>query len=83
MSGLCDVTYMNEHVRMIAQRIAEVYHMSQESAEAALRKSHFFTILSGSDSHYQQDSAEVNFRRYQNEIEYGAWNRNEFGEIVE
>lgn len=70
-------------VRLIAQRIADVYHMSQESAEAALKSSAFYSLLCDMKYTYQQDSAEANFRRYQNEIEYGAWNRNEYGEIVE
>lgn len=70
-------------VRLIAQRIAEVYHMSQESAEAALKSSSFYSLLCDRECAYRQDSAEANFRRYQNEIEYGAWNRNEYGEIVE
>ena len=78
---MCDVNDMSKLVDLIAMRIAEVYHMPLKSAEAALRKSKFYGVLK--ESRYIEDAPEVNFRRYQNEIEYGAWNRNEFGEIVE
>ena len=35
------------------------------------------------DTNLWRDDAEENFRRLQNEIEYGAWNRNELDEIAE
>lgn len=80
---MCDMTDMNSLVEQIVQRIADVYHMTQESAENAFRKSRFISVLNDLERGYAKDDAETNFRRYQNEIEYGAWNRNEFGEIVE
>ena len=80
---MCDMTDMNSLVERIVQRIADVYHMSQESAEGVFRKSRFFKVLISPEWEYYRDDPETNFRRYQNEIEYGAWNRNELGEIVE
>lgn len=78
-----DTIDMDELVRFLSQRIVEVYHLTCEAAEEALRKSEFFRVLSESDKGYSKDDIEKYFRRYQNEVEYGAWNRNECGEIVE
>ena len=43
----------------------------------------FYALLEDPQHGFLEDSVEGNFRRYQNEIEYGAWNRNEDGGIVE
>ena len=42
-----------------------------------------YTLLTDPKHGFLEDGVEENFRRYQNEIEYGAWNRNEDGGIVE
>lgn len=80
---MCDMPDMDRLVERIVHRIADVYHMTQESADTVFRKSRFFKILNDPEREYCRDDAETNFRRYQNEFEYGAWNRNELGEIVE
>lgn len=67
----------------IAQRIGEVYHLTAEKAMAALMGSGFYALLKDPKRGFLEDDVERNFRRYQNEIEYGAWNRNEDGGIVE
>lgn len=58
----------------IAKRIAGIYHMNEVGAHAAMRQLSFYSILTAEDSPYRKDTAEANFRRMQNEIEYGAWN---------
>lgn len=67
----------------VAGRIGEVYHLPAEKAMAALISSGFYTLLKDPQRGFLEDGVEENFRRYQNEIEYGAWNRNEDGGIVE
>lgn len=52
-------------------------------AEQDFRNSAFYRLLINPDTNLWRDDAEENFRRLQNEIEYGAWNRNERGEIAE
>lgn len=60
-----------------------VYHQNVESAERQLKASAFYGLLTDESTGWWKDSIEKNFERYQNEIEYGAWNRNERGGIVE
>lgn len=67
----------------IAAAVSCVYHLSMDDAQQMLRKSDFYRLLADEQRGLWRDGAEVNFHRYQNEIEYGAWNRNEFGGIVE
>lgn len=50
---------------------------------AALMGSGFISLLTDPKHGFLEDGVEENFRRYQNEIEYGAWNRNKDGGIVE
>ncbi len=57
----------------IARRIAEIYHMSDVGAHAAMRQLAFYGLLTAEGSPYRKDTEEANFRRMQNEIEYGAW----------
>lgn len=52
-----------------------VYHLSMESAEQRLKASDFYGLLSDEQTGWWQDSVEKNFQRYQNEVEYGAWNK--------
>lgn len=63
-----------ERLNTIARRIAEVYHMSDAAAYAYMRSLSFYEILTDENSTYRKDTAEVNFERMQNEIEYGSWN---------
>lgn len=67
----------------IAEKIAAVYHKAPEVAFVLLRNSEFYQALSNSTNDLLKDGAEINFLRYQNEIEYGAWNKNEYGGIAE
>ncbi len=57
----------------IAKRIAGIYHMSEAWAHETMRQLAFYTLLTAEGSPYRQDTEEANFRRMQNEIEYGAW----------
>lgn len=57
----------------IARRIAEIYHMNDAAAHAAMRQLSFYGVLTAEDSPYRKDTMEANFRRMQNEIEYGSW----------
>lgn len=76
-------THIAQMTLAIAQRIGEVYHLPAEKAMAALMGSGFYTLLTDPKHGFLEDGVEENFRRYQNEIEYGAWNRNKDGGIVE
>ena len=64
-------------------RISTVYHLEASAAEQALRRSDFYTVLIDNQMGLWEDGIEKNFQRYQNEVEYGAWNRNEHGGIAE
>ena len=67
----------------IFARLQEVYHLSEEKAGQTFGGSSFCGLMSDPAANLWRDDAEENFRRLQNEIEYGAWNRNEQGEIAE
>ena len=67
----------------ILVRFQQVYHLPLERAEQEFRGSAFYKLLMPPDTNLWRDDAEENFQRLQNEIEYGAWNRNELGEIAE
>ena len=67
----------------ILARFQQVYHLPLDRAEQEFRSSAFYRLLINPDTNLWRDDAEENFRRLQNEIEYGAWNRNERGEIAE
>ena len=67
----------------ILARFQQVYHLPLERAEQEFRGSAFYRLLINPDTKLWRDDAEQNFQRLQNEIEYGAWNRNERGEIAD
>lgn len=67
----------------ILSRFQQVYHLPLDRAEQEFRSSAFYRLLMNPDTNLWREDAEENFRRLQNEIEYGAWNRNERGEIAE
>lgn len=67
----------------ILARFQQVYHLPLDRAEQVFRSSAFYKLLMNPDTNLWRDDAEENFQRLQNEIEYGAWNRNELGEIAE
>ncbi len=64
---------LSDMLDAIARRIAQIYHMSDAGAHAAMRQLAFYGLLTAEGSPYRQDTTEANFRRMQNEIEYGAW----------
>ena len=76
-------TILKEQEQRILLRLQQVYHLPLERAEQEFRGSAFYKLLMNPDTNLWRDDAEENFRRLQNEIEYGAWNRNELGEIAE
>lgn len=59
-----------------------VYHQKVENAESQLKTSAFYGLLADESTGWWKDSIEKNFERYQNEIEYGAWNRTEHGSSI-
>ena len=67
----------------ILVRFQQVYHLPLERAEQEFRGSAFYKLLMNPDTNLWRDDAAENFQRLQNEIEYGAWNRNERGEIAD
>ena len=76
-------TILKEQEQQILLRLQQVYHLPLDRAEQEFRNSAFYKLLMNPDTNLWRDDAEENFRRLQNEIEYGAWNRNELGEIAE
>lgn len=70
-------------VEAMTAKISEVYHLDSEAALHSLQRSAFMHLLEDETNGFWMDDAEMNFRRYQNEIEYGAWNKNECGGIVQ
>ncbi len=66
----------------IIRKISEVYHLPESQAVIALKSSAFYKFLLGKGSYLLDDGAELNFLRYQNEVEYGAWNQNGVGGIA-
>ena len=67
----------------ILARFQQVYHLPLDRVEQEFRGSAFYKLLMNPDTNLWRDDTEENFQRLQNEIEYGAWNRNERGEIAE
>ena len=76
-------TTFKEQEQRILLRLQQVYHLPLDRAEQEFRGSAFYELLMNPDTNLWREDAEENFRRLQNEIEYGAWNRNERGEIAE
>lgn len=67
----------------LVERIRKVYNLDMADAEKALRQSAFFQKLTDEAAELWKDDGDKNFGRYQNEVEYGAWNRNEHGGIAD
>ncbi len=59
----------------ISRDISRIYHLSEAEALEALKDSKFHVLLSDEATGLWKDGAGVNFTRYQNEVEYGAWNK--------
>lgn len=76
-------TTFKEQEQRILLRLQQVYHLPLDRAEQEFRNSAFYNLLINPNTNLWREDAEENFRRLQNEIEYGAWNRNERGEIAE
>ena len=76
-------TTFKEQEHRILLRLQQVYHLPLDRAEQEFRNSAFYNLLINPNTNLWREDAEENFRRLQNEIEYGAWNRNERGEIAE
>lgn len=74
---------LEKQKQYILARFQQVYHLPLDRAEQEFRGSAFYRLLMNPDTNLWRDDAEENFQRLQNEIEYGAWNRNELGEIAE
>lgn len=69
--------------KAIVQRVRDVYHLTDDESRQLLERSQYYAPLSDSNRDFWRKDAEISFRLLQNEIEYGAWNRNESGGIVE
>ena len=69
----------------ILARFQQVYHLPLDRAEQSrfFEAARFTSCRSILTPICGGMNAEENFQRLQNEIEYGAWNRNELGEIAE
>ena len=76
-------TTFKEQKQRILLWLQQVYHLPLDRAEQEFRSSAFYKLLINPDTNLWRDDAEENFQRLQNEIEYGAWNRNELDEIAE
>ena len=76
-------TTFKEQEQRILLRLQQVYHLPLDRAEQEFRNSAFYNLLINPNTNLWREDAEENFRRLQNEIEYGAWNRNGLGEIAE
>lgn len=64
---------LREQIDEIRQRLCAVYHISEEEAYKRLAESSFYRVLADDTSDLLRDGMEVNFLRFQNEIEYGRW----------
>ena len=74
---------MAELIGYIADRISVIYHKTPEEAERDFRASKFYRLLAEHECDFLQDGNAENFRRYQNEIEYGSWKNNGTGGAAE
>lgn len=74
---------LEKQKQYILSRFQQVYHLPLDRSEHDFQNSAFYKLLTNPDTNLWWDDTEENFRRLQNEIEYGAWNRNERGEIAE
>lgn len=67
----------------IADQVHRIYHKSPADAECDFKASAYYRLLAERQSDFLQDGNAENFRRYQNEIEYGSWNNNGMGGTAE
>ena len=63
----------------IADQVHMIYHKSPKDAERDFKASKYYRLLADRQCGFLQDGNVENFRRYQNEIEYGSWNNNGTG----
>ena len=66
-------------IEELMKNIIILYHLSQRQAEQQLKASAFYRHLVDVQTGWWNDSLEKNFQRYQNEVEYGAWNKDGHG----
>lgn len=66
---------LSEQTKAISEMICRVYHMSAENAIRSLKASDFYRLLSDENTGLWIEGSEMNFLHYQNEIEYGIWNK--------
>ena len=64
---------LRSQLKEITDRLCAVYHLSPDEATRRIQESAFYQALTDSSSKLLFDSAEDNFLRLQNEIEYGDW----------
>lgn len=64
---------LRSQLNEITDRLCAVYHLSPDEATRRIQESAFYQALTDSSSKLLFDSAEDNFLRLQNEIEYGDW----------
>ncbi|MBQ8963021.1 MAG: hypothetical protein IJ089_04385 [Clostridia bacterium] len=64
---------LRSQLKEITDRLCVVYHISEDEATRRIQESAFYQALTDSSSKLLFDSAEDNFLRLQNEIEYGDW----------
>lgn len=60
-------------LKEITDRLCAVYHLSPDEATRRIQESTFYRALIDRTKALVFDSAEDNFLRLQNEIEYGHW----------
>ena len=66
---------LRSQLKEITDRLCVVYHISEDEATRRIQESAFYQALTDSSSKLLFDSAEDNFLRLQNEIEYGDWRK--------
>ena len=74
---------MAELTAYIAEQVHMIYHKSHADAERDFKASKYYRLLADRNCGFLQDGNAENFRRYQNEIEYGSWNNNGMGGTAE
>ncbi len=70
-------------IQALLARLEKVYNLEPEDARRTFFRTAFYRMLVDPKERFCNDDAETNFARLQNEIEYGAWNKNASGGIVE
>ena len=67
----------------IAEQVHMIYHKAPADAERDFKASRYYRLLADRKCEFLLDENAENFRRYQNEIEYGSWNNNGMGGTAE